>query len=465
MRGGADVRGRLAALAVGFGVWVGVGVGVSWSGLATSGPAIPEPAQARTLQTAEGDVLDVRVHAPASVAGRADGPLFIWLANQYAEMARPQQIAAWLAAEGATVWQVDLLDALFLERSAEAIRSMSGTPVATLVEAAVAEAAGAPVLLVASDRMAAPALKGLHVWQQRRAAEPDAAHEGPPAVGAVLFFPNLYRGTPVAGEPPELLSVVQGTTLPVMIMQPELGTNRARLGELLAQLHRAGSPAHAWLVRGMRDYYLLQTEQPASESLENLAGPVPPEVEEAIAATPARLLASARLLAAAPRPQEVVNVGIDDDAPVVPAYGLIERPADPAPGFVLHDARGVEHAMDEQAGRVTLVNFWATWCPPCVHEIPSMNRLAAAYDGEDFAIVSVNFKEEAAHILAFMNRVRVDFPVLMDEDGAVSGRWGVFAFPSSFLVDREGRVRYSVNTAIEWDADEVKSVIDALVAE
>ena len=94
-----------------------------------------------------------------------------------------------------------------------------------------------------------------------------------------------------------------------------------------------------------------------------------------------------------------------------------------------------------------------------------MNRLAAAYDEREFAIVSVNFREEPEHILAFMREVAVDFPVLMDEDGRVSAQWGVFAFPSSFILDRQGRIRYSVNTAIEWDTDAIRRAIDTLRAE
>jgi peroxiredoxin len=94
-----------------------------------------------------------------------------------------------------------------------------------------------------------------------------------------------------------------------------------------------------------------------------------------------------------------------------------------------------------------------------------MNRLAAAYDDKEFGIVSINFKEDPEHVLAFLKRVNVDFPVLLDHDGAVSARWKVFAFPSTFLLDQKGNVRYSVNTAIEWDNEEVKTVIEGLLQE
>ncbi len=406
------------------------------------------------LPLGNGDQLEVRTWGDEA----GSGPLFVWLLNQYGERARADALALELAAMGATVWQVDLLDSLLLERTAEAIRNLDGTPVAVLLAAAAERADARPVVMVACDRMAAPALRGLRTWQERGGVHANVA-------GAVLFFPNLYRGTPVAGEAPELLGIVGATNMPVMIMQPALGTNRGRLDELLGELRAAGSAAFAWLVPNVRDYYLLQTEQPASESLEAMAGPVPAEVERAIADTPARLFTAARLLAATPRPRAPAAVKLPAERAIAPAYGMIERPNRPAPAFELVDALGERHALADSRGRVTLVNFWATWCPPCVHEIPSMNLLAAAYDPGEFAIVSINFKESAEHVRAFMQRVAVDFPVLMDVDGKVSSRWGVFAFPSSFLLDRAGNIRYSVNTAIEWDTDEVRGVIDRLLGE
>ena len=405
-----------------------------------------------TLPLAGGDRLEVKTWGE-----KEKGPLFIWLLNQYGEKERADSLAWRLSARGATVWRVDLLESLLRERTAEAIRNLDGAPVAALLQRAV-KSGRRPVVLVACDRMAAPLLRGLRAWQEQGGDNADVA-------GAVLFFPNLYRGTPVAGEAPELLGIVAATNLPVMVMQPALGANRGRLDDLLAALRASGGTAHTWLVPGVRDYYLMHTEKPASESLEAMAGPVPAPVERAVKAAPGQLMAAARLLAASPRPTGPAPVKLDADKPTAPAYGLIERPVRPAPALALADAKGTRHDLADSRGRVTLVNFWATWCPPCVHEIPSMNRLAAAHDPKDFAIVSVNFKEDPAQVRAFMDKVRVDFPVMLDGDGAASARWGVFAFPSSFILDRQGRVRYSVNTAIEWDSAEVKAVIDRLRAE
>ncbi len=413
-----------------------------------------------SITTPSGDKLDIKQWGESN-----RGPLFIWLLNQYGETKRADSLATELANKGASVWQVDLLDGLMLERTAEAIRNMDGGPVASLLEAAVSNGRR-PIVLVASDRMAVPLLKGLREWQLRvQSGKTSKAADQHGVAGGVVFFPNLYRGTPVAGEDPELMEIVAATNMPLMIMQPALGSNRTRLPSLLKTLHAAGSSAYSWLVPEVRDYYLLQTEKPRSESLQAMAGKVPAAVEQAIRETPDQLLAAARLLDASQKPAKPLAMREAGQKASAPAYGLIERPRQSAPDFSLADAYGKTENLSQSQGRITLVNFWATWCPPCVHEIPSMNRLAAAYDKKDFGIVSINFKEDPEHVLAFLKRVDVDFPVLLDRDGAVSGRWRVFAFPSTFLLDRNGHIRYSVNTAIEWDTDEAKAVIDSLLKE
>ncbi|TVP87611.1 MAG: TlpA family protein disulfide reductase [Thioalkalivibrio sp.] len=402
-----------------------------------------------TLPLAGVDQLDVRVWT-----GDNRGPLFVWILNQYGERPGSERQAERLAAAGATVWQVDLLDSLLLRRDSRTVRSLDGEAVAALLEAAVDSRLG-PVVAVGCDRMAAPLLRGLRLWQDR-------TDDVNAIAGAVLFYPNLYRGTPVAGEDPQLLGIAGATGLPIAVMQPELGVHRQRVNELQDALRGGGSATYTWLIPGMRDYYLQYTEHPDTETFEAFGGPLPPDVRQAQEGTTAQLMAMVRLLAAAPRTARAAALDAAVDASMDTPFGLVERPRTEAPSFDQVDARGERHTLDGSLGRVTLVNFWATWCPPCVHEIPSMNRLAGDYAEDEFAIVSINFKEDADHILAFMDEVQVDFPVLMDLDGSIAAEWSVFAFPSSFLLDREGRIRYSVNTAIEWDTDEIRRVIDRL---
>ncbi|MET0069526.1 MAG: TlpA disulfide reductase family protein, partial [Candidatus Thiodiazotropha sp.] len=121
--------------------------------------------------------------------------------------------------------------------------------------------------------------------------------------------------------------------------------------------------------------------------------------------------------------------------------------------------------LESLEDRVVLVNFWATWCPPCVEEIPSLNRLLAHYRGQRIEIISVDYRESAAEIGKFLKEIPVDFPVLMDRDGLTSLDWQVFSFPSSFIIDRLGRIRYTANRALNWDSPEVIGILDGLLAE
>lgn len=119
--------------------------------------------------------------------------------------------------------------------------------------------------------------------------------------------------------------------------------------------------------------------------------------------------------------------------------------------------------IDDYRGQVTLVNFWASWCTPCVKEIPSLNRLKTRMAGRPFRLISVNYGESAQQVHAFLRRVEVRFPVLLDIDGAVARQWKVFAFPSTFVIDSEGRIRYGVNAAIHWDDAAVIEMLEGLI--
>ncbi|MGD9783644.1 MAG: TlpA family protein disulfide reductase [Hyphomicrobiaceae bacterium] len=109
-----------------------------------------------------------------------------------------------------------------------------------------------------------------------------------------------------------------------------------------------------------------------------------------------------------------------------------------APGFELSDLDGGSQSLDALAGRVLIVNFWATWCPPCRAEIPSMQR-ASELLGDDAVMIGVHVGGDADQIWTFLADMAVTFPVLIDKSGAVSRAWGTIGLPTTFVVDRQGR--------------------------
>lgn len=396
-----------------------------------------------------GDQLDVRVIEPPQGAPE-DGPLVLWVANQYGDMAGPDSVAHALARRGATVWMVDVMDSLFLPRSDVNVRELDGEPVGSLIERAIKE--DRPTVVVAADRMAVPTLRGMRWWQERT--------DDPAALtGAVLLFPSLYRGAPVAGEEPELFSIVDATNLPVMLLQPERGVYRHRLLDLRERFLEGGSDLFIKMIPEVRDYFHMEFEEPALDSLDSIDDIVGGAAEaRAVRALPDDILRSIPLLAAADHPDEVLPIDPDRTTPVDRQTGL--QPVEPqeAPDFELTDLEGNPQRLDPDFDGVQIVNFWATWCPACVEEIPSMERLASRYP-DRLKIYAIAFKQSPEHLREFMQDFDVSFPVPVDPDGEVAAKYDAFAFPSSFLVAADGRIHYSVNAGIIWDTEEVDAIV------
>lgn len=134
------------------------------------------------------------------------------------------------------------------------------------------------------------------------------------------------------------------------------------------------------------------------------------------------------------------------------------------PALKLKDLQGKTHALADYRGSVVMVQFWATYCAPCIKEMPSMQRLQARLAGKPFKILAVNMGETEAEVRAFLKRVNVDFTVLMDGEGEALAAWKVFVAPSTFIVDPEGRIRYALQGGAEWDAPEYVDKMTALMA-
>ena len=135
------------------------------------------------------------------------------------------------------------------------------------------------------------------------------------------------------------------------------------------------------------------------------------------------------------------------------------------PGLAFSLASGQTLEMGALKGKVVLVNFWATWCPPCRREMPSMDRLDKMETGRPFTIVAVNVKEEDDLVERFLDEMPLGFPVALDPEGKLAAAWKAFVYPTSYLVDKAGRIRFSLNGTLEWDEPEVVDLIERLMLE
>ncbi len=139
------------------------------------------------------------------------------------------------------------------------------------------------------------------------------------------------------------------------------------------------------------------------------------------------------------------------------------QPGDRAPGFDLVDDRGIGVGLRDYAGKVVLLNFWATWCPPCVREIPSLNRLYQRFEDEGFVVLAVSVDEDNDRYLEFLTDAGVAFPTVRDPGRSVSSRYGTAKYPESYLIDRSGRVLRKYVGAEDWLRPEIVNYIRSVL--
>lgn len=147
------------------------------------------------------------------------------------------------------------------------------------------------------------------------------------------------------------------------------------------------------------------------------------------------------------------------------AAGFETRAATPAPELKAQDRAGATKTLADYRGKVVVLNFWASWCPPCLREMPSMERLRLKMAGRPLAIVALDSAETTDEVNGFLSKMKLGFPILLDPDGSNTKRWKVFALPTTFLLDAEGHVRYVLNGPTEWDEGEALAVIESMLAE
>jgi peroxiredoxin len=136
----------------------------------------------------------------------------------------------------------------------------------------------------------------------------------------------------------------------------------------------------------------------------------------------------------------------------------------PAPDFALKDYLGRELRLSSLRGNVVLVNFWATWCKTCVVEMPSMEKLVERMRGKPFRLLAVSVDESWKEVREFFAQ-GTPLDIYLDIDRAVPRAYGTEKFPESFLIDKNGEIRYYIVSDRDWTRPEVAACIEALARE
>lgn len=136
----------------------------------------------------------------------------------------------------------------------------------------------------------------------------------------------------------------------------------------------------------------------------------------------------------------------------------------PAPDFTFSGVNGKMVSLSDNRGKIVLINIWATWCPPCVDEMPSMEALYQKLKGENFEIIAVSIDSLGLEAVApFMKKYNLTFPALIDSAGTIGKTYGITGVPESFVVDKDGILVKKIIGPLDWATPEVLRFFHALI--
>ncbi len=135
----------------------------------------------------------------------------------------------------------------------------------------------------------------------------------------------------------------------------------------------------------------------------------------------------------------------------------------PAPHFLSMTPGGEKIGIDDFKGKLVVLNFWATWCPPCRLEMPSMERLYQEFKGDGLEVVAINFMEREKPITSFLKENGFTFPVLLDKKGEIARSYGVHGLPVTFLIARNGKLLARSMGYKDWYKPEIRQLISTLL--
>ena len=121
-----------------------------------------------------------------------------------------------------------------------------------------------------------------------------------------------------------------------------------------------------------------------------------------------------------------------------------------APDFTLPKLDGRDISLRDFRGRVVVLNFWATWCPPCIEEMPSLTLFADQMAPQGVAVLGVSVDYDAEALSKFVTRSGIRFPIVQDTDQKIASRYGTFKYPETFIIDREGRISEKLIGPRNW---------------
>ena len=376
--------------------------------------------------------------------------LLLWLPSERGFGQGYISIALNLSVIDYDVWAVQLHDSYIIPTGRHSLKEVEIEDLIDLIDKAK-RLGFKEIFLVSSSRGALLSLNVAHLYQK--------LNQGTDLLkGLLIFSPHLVKGRTEMGEDAEYEKITSFSNLPVYILQPQYSTKFARKSEIAKQLQQGGSPVYIHILLGIQGGFHMRPDEDLTTLDLAMRERMPHIFDSAISLL--RLSAKAKL----------TSLYKSDKADIDSNKGGIKEPvlhpyksSKTSPNLILQNLKNQKFDLNKLKGSVVLVNFWATWCGPCVEEIPSLSRLVEHMKDKPFKVVAVNIGESSEDITRFVKSIPVNFEILLDRDGSAVRDWKVYAYPSNYLVDRNGNIQFAYRGALKWDAPSIIKTIEQLL--
>lgn len=399
------------------------------------------------------DDLDIPIMRYEAFAEEA--PILLWLPSSRGTSNRQAMTASALGDLDIETWVVDLHTAYFVDVGRSSVQHFKAQDIADLIEIA-SERARKKVYLIATDSVAKPALEGVARHQQQAALSGKPSDVG----GVILFHPGLSYPTIEPGRPVRYVPVAKSSTVPIYYIQPSISTKQWQSLEIQETLQSGGSPVFLHPMPGISAGFHMRPDEDLSDADFAQRKRLPEDLKRAI-----KLLSSH---AAATPPKSFSTSSNRSDN--IRRYGLqaLREPDGQdrtAPPLTLIDLQSQNIPVDYAENKISLINFWTSWCDPCRDELPSLKRLYDDFHNKGLRVITINVGESPDEIqLAIKEFSMSGYTNLRDPEGETMNAWNVHGYPTNFLVTASGVLSHGSIGGVAWDDAEVRTVIKSLLS-
>ncbi len=376
-----------------------------------------------------------------------DAPILLWLPSSRGTSSQQALTAIALGDIDIETWAVDLHMGYFIDPNRQSVQHFKAEDIADIIQKA-SEQTSKKVYVMTNSSGAQPALKGIARYQQRAAVQKTPMRLG----GVILFHPALTLPSTEPGTAASWAAIATHSTLPVYYFQPTISTKQWHSAEITKALETGGSSVFFHPLKGITAGFHMRPDDDLNDADILQRERLPQDIKRAIG------LLSLQKDIPAPR------VLTQTPAPAKRRYGLKRLSLKPARSIYLDNLASIKTTIEYDQHPLSLISFWASWCEPCIKELPSLRRLQEDYARKGLNIVTINVGETADEMQSALTDFKMhDYTNLRDPQGETMKVWNVYGFPTNFLVTQSGKISHGSFGAVEWDDTDVRKVIDALL--